>query len=194
MTDDTPDIAPGHVAIVGVNGEVLNKDAQKKPARRTHADRRDFAQLRHLDELREDMVAVVQKVNDAIPVAALEVAQKMYDQMSAETATYLEEMEQDLFDRLVRRMEERRVRGRIRRAWATVGDFFHLVGMELGLVSPIPKTPALEIVRDKDGMITEARYADLHPSTSETTGTPEDEEETEQERRASKNYQEFLDS
>lgn len=116
MSDDEK-VIPAKVGIVGTNGDLLNETPLERKARLTHSKRRDFVTGHELDQVRADMGDVVEKISAGISTAALAVGQKMYDQFSEETAQLLEEMEQTIVDRVMRQVEERSLRGRVRRLW-----------------------------------------------------------------------------
>jgi len=111
-SNEQPDIVPAKVAIVGKDGKtVLNKgadarDARDKPGKRSRPPS-DFMKG----------FATREEVMEHLSTAALAVGQKMYDQMSGETAELLEEMERVITRHVIEYFESRTIRGRVKRWW-----------------------------------------------------------------------------
>jgi hypothetical protein len=110
MDPNEPKVQPAHVAIVSPKGEVLNK----KPKPATYGP--DGQRIRPPGDFMKGMPTREELVNH-LAAGIAEVGEKMYEQLSGETATYLEEMEQSIFERVMRELEARSLRGRLRQWW-----------------------------------------------------------------------------
>jgi hypothetical protein len=123
---------------------------------------------------KEDMVRLVKKMNTGIADAALDVGQKIYDQIADETDARLQAHAHVLMQMVHKEIESRTFRGRVRAFFARWRDYL----IELGILSPIPSAENVRLVDASEALdpnvqerLTEERIQAIENESAEQHAT-----------------------